>query len=172
MRSIACILGPAALLAAMPESVAQVTVGYEQKVNTEEGDFDGELDQGDQFGWSVAALGDVDGDGYADVAVGARRDGDGGSVAGAVWILFPRPDGTVRAHRKISATEGGFGGALDPVDLFGYSVAALGDLDEDGRLELAVGAPGDDDAGPEAGAVWILLGQDDGAKFTLEAEER
>jgi len=51
---------------------------------------------------------------------------------GAVWVLFLDTDGTVKAHQKISDTEGGFSGVLDDSDAFGYSAAALGDLDGDG----------------------------------------
>ena len=43
-----------------------------------------------------------------DVAVGARKDDDGGSDRGAVWILFLNADGTVKSHQKISSTDGGF----------------------------------------------------------------
>jgi len=46
------------------------------------------LDNDDTFGFSVANLGDLNGDGVNDIAVGAQADNDGGSNAGAVWILF------------------------------------------------------------------------------------
>ena len=58
---------------------------------------------------------------------------------------------------KISARQGGFEGNLDRGDLFGAAVAELDDLDGDGVRELAVGAPGDDEAGENAGAVWVLF---------------
>ena len=46
-------------------------------------------------GISAAAIGDLDGDGITDLAVGAGYDDDGGADRGAVWILFLNPDGTV-----------------------------------------------------------------------------
>ncbi len=70
--------------------------------------------------------------------------------------------GTVLSHQKISDTQGGFTGILDDVDRFGDSVASLGDLDDDGVGDLAVGAEGDDDGGPDRGAVWILFLNTDG----------
>ena len=141
-----------------------------QKISDTEGDFTGTLDNSDFFGSSVASLGDLDGDGVGDLAVGARHDNDGGTNRGAVWILFLNTDGTVKTHQKISNTEGGFIGTLDDNDFFGRSVASLGDLDGDGVGDLAVGANGDDDGGSncvlppfcDLGAVWVLFLNTDG----------
>ena len=104
----------------------------------------------------MASLGDLDGDGIGDLAVGAIADDDGGFNRGAVWILFLNTDGTVTTHQKISDTEGGFTGTLDNGDQFGM-VAWLGDLDGDGVDDLTVGAFQDDDGGFNRGAVWVLF---------------
>ena len=133
------------------------TVLSHQKISDTAGGFTGILDDDDQFGRSVAGLGDLDGDGIQDIAVGAFRDDDGGPVRGAVWVLFLNADGTVKSHQKISDTAGGFTGTLDDFDRFGGSVALLGDLDGDGIQDIAVGASGDDDGGPGRGAVWVLF---------------
>ena len=133
------------------------TVSSHQKISDTEGSFTGILDDVDLFGWSAASLGDLDGDGVGDLAVGAPFDGDGGTLRGAVWILFLNTDGTVKSHQKISATQGGFTGILDDGDQFGVSAASLGDLDGDGVGDLAVGAYRDDDGGPNRGAVWVLF---------------
>ncbi len=65
--------------------------------------------------------------------------------------------GWVLSHQKISDTEGGFTGILDDRDIFGRSLASLGDLDGDGVTDLAVGAIHDDDGGDRHGAVWVLF---------------
>jgi hypothetical protein len=138
------------------------TVKGHQKVSDMEGGFTGTLDNGDEFGVSVASLNDLDGDGVGDLAVGAIADDDGGGNRGAVWVLFLNPDGTVRSHQKISDTAGGFTGTLDNGDGFGRSVASLGDLDGDGVSDLAVGAWRDDDDVVDGGAVWVLFLNADG----------
>lgn len=79
----------------------------------------------DEFGWSVAAIGDMDGDGVVDVAVGAHDDDDGGTDRGALWILFLETTGLVKSHQKISDTEGSFNGVLDNGDDFGGHIAAV-----------------------------------------------
>jgi hypothetical protein len=138
------------------------TVKAHQEINHEEGGFTGILDHEDAFGCSLAALDDVDGDGVCDLAVGACLDDDGAGSSGAVWVLFLKNDGTVKAHQKISATEGNFAGVLDGGDVFGNSVASLGDYDGDGKVDIAVGATGDDDGGFNRGAVWLLYLNHDG----------
>jgi len=132
-------------------------VDSHQKISDTQGNFTGTLHNYDGFGDSVASLGDLDGDGVADIAVGATGDDDGGSNRGAVWVLFLDPNGIVKDHQKISDTEGNFTGTLDHSDWFGASVASLGDLDGDGTTDIAVGTPGDDDGGSKSGAVWVLF---------------
>jgi hypothetical protein len=133
-----------------------------QKISALAGNFLGDLDPGDQFGRDMNGIGDLDGDGVPDLAVGANYDDDGGVNKGAVWILFLNSDGTVRAHQKISQTQGGFVGPLRNNDEFGRSVIGLGDLDGDGLREIAVGAPLDATGGFKRGAVYILSLRSDG----------
>ena len=137
------------------------TVNYYQKISSTKGGGP-PLDDGDAFGRSAASLGDLDGDGVGDLAVGAFWDDDGGFDRGAMWILFLNDNGTVKSHQKISDTKGSFTGILDNVDYFGSSVGSLGDLDGDGVSDLAVGALYDDDGGFNRGAVWVLFLNTDG----------
>ena len=141
-------------LVVVPPVGAQVR-GF-QTISATEGGFEGPLVDGDRFGVSAAAPGDLDGDGVPDLVVGAYGDSD---ARGAVWVLLLRPNGTVRQSNAVRP-EG-----LSPLDLFGTSVAALGDLDGDGRPEIAVGADRADDGGPDRGAVYVVsLGADGTAR--------
>ena len=108
---------------------------------------------GDYFGHSVASIGDLDGDGIGDIAVGADKDDTGGYNRGAVHVLLMNANGTVKASTKIAHNT--FGGPpLVNGDRFGSSISSLGDLDGDGVADLAVGATGD---GPYSGAVHVLF---------------
>jgi hypothetical protein len=139
-----------------------VRVDSEQKIADASGGFNGNLDAGDQFGSAVTSLGDLEGDGVTDLAVGAPYADVGGTDRGAVWILFMNSDGRVDTQQRIADGSGGFNGTLHDDDRFGSAVASIGDLNRDGVTDLAVGAPGDDDGGTDRGAVWILFLNDQG----------
>ena len=129
------------------------------KVSSTSGGFPSTLlKDGDRFGTSISNLGDVDGDGTTDLAIGAYWDDDGGTDRGAVYITFLLASGNVKSVQKISSTQGNFQGPLDNIDLFGISVCSLGwDVDGNGlTTELAVGSFWDDDGGTNRGCVWIL----------------
>ena len=140
-----------------------------QKISDTQGNFLGTLNNDDQLGEDVDNIGDLDGDGIIDLAVGAKWDDDGGTNYGAVWIMFLNADGTVKAHQKISSTQGGFTGTLAVNDKFGTAIAPIGDLNSDGNIDILVGSHGDDDGGTDRGAVWILFLNSDG---TVQANQK
>ncbi len=106
----------------------------------------------DGFGKAMANMGDVDGDGVADIAVGSPWDSTTGQFRGAVRVLFMNQDGSVKSSSKIAHSLGG-GPALPNDSNFGLSVTSIGDLDGNGVSELAVGAPGT----WEYGKVFVLF---------------
>ena len=134
----------------------------------------GQVSNGERFGRAVTGLGDVDGDGIPDIAVGSRSDQDGGTDAGAVYIVFMNRDLSPRAAVKIGATSGGLPpGAIREGDMFGYGVAGIGDVDGDGIPDLAVTACNAEPAGSQAnaneGALHICMLRNDG---TVRASNR
>jgi hypothetical protein len=144
------------------ETTITTNVDSVQKVSDTAGNFEGVLEDNDQFGSAIANIGDLEIDGVTDQVVGAPLDDDGGTDRGAVWVLFMNDDGTVDIEQKISDSEGNFPAGLDDDDRFGSAVAGLGDLNGDTIQDIAVGAPLDDDGGTDRGAVWILFMNTDG----------
>ncbi len=118
---------------------------------------------GARFGASVAA-GDIDGDGYADLAVGAPGENVNGlgpaSATGVVTVLFGSAGGLrTRPGGTWSQDSLGVAGKAESGDQFGAALA-IGDFDDDGRGDLAIGAPGDSVGGQgNAGAVNVLFGR-------------
>jgi len=119
------------------------------------------LASGDRFGNDVSSLGDLDGDGVNDLAVGAPFDPGGGYLRGAVYVLLMNSDGTAKSSQKIAHQIGG-GPTLDDRVAFGWSVGGLSDLDGDGVTDLAVGADSDKTGGDYRGAVHVLFLNSDG----------
>ncbi|MSR63149.1 MAG: hypothetical protein EXS08_11965 [Planctomycetes bacterium] len=111
-----------------------------RKFSLTSGGFGGKLSFGDAFGAALAAPGDLDGNGLPDLIVGAPGDDDGGTNTGAAWVLFFGANRTVQDEQKISQLSGGMQGALTRGEGFGAALACLGDLDDDGVKDLAVGS--------------------------------
>jgi hypothetical protein len=101
---------------------------------------------GGDFGYSVASAGDVNGDGYADLVVGAYAVS---SYTGRAYVYLGSATGLV-APPAVTLT--GPGGNLDD---FGSSVASAGDVNGDGYADLVVGADG---ASGGMGSAYVYLG--------------
>ena len=117
---------------------------------------------GDQAGYSVALVDDYFGDGTGDIVVGAPKWnlGLGLSDAGVVY-LFRGSNLTRSTNQLSSATiritglDGGSG--LTYGDHLGFSVAAIEDVDLDGREDVLVGAPYCDENGVDSGCAYFFL---------------
>ena len=112
------------------------------------------------------AVGDFNGDGYDDVAVGAPGSGQGSvSGAGAVHIFYGSPRGIrVSNDVRIHQNSPGIDDTREAGDGFGSALAA-GDFDRDGRDDLAIGVPGEAvDGHLMAGAVHIVPGGANGLR--------
>ncbi len=127
---------------------------------------------GDGFGQAVAPAGDLNGDGVGDLIIGApqaRRDI--GSTSGVAYVVYGRGAGDppfpeIFEAAGLQAPDGvRFEGLASP-DRTGVSVAGLGDINGDGRDDVAVGAPGR----REMGATHVVYGRADDFPQTLLLE--
>ena len=111
---------------------------------------------------SAIAVDDLNGDGRADeLLIGAfQDDGDGDRALdrGSIWVGSLDAETQIRVNRytKINGGTDQLEGELRDGDDFGLSVTNFGDLDGNGTVDVAVGAPGDRDDSVR-GAVWILF---------------
>ncbi len=117
----------------------------------------------DHFGFAVASAGDLDNDGYDDVAVGTPGiDAAGaatGTDRGAVYVYTGSAIGVVdTASTRLEAPV-----PLDH-DHFGFAIAGAGDVDGDGYGDFIVGAPGKDSPVDDGGTAYLYCGSADGVR--------
>lgn len=105
---------------------------------------------GDQFGYSVASAGDINGDGYSDVIAGAPMNDAGGVNAGRAYIFFGGVPMDYIADVILTGEAAG--------DDFGISVSSAGDVNGDGYNDVIVGADFNDAGGTDAGRAYIFFG--------------
>jgi hypothetical protein len=104
------------------------------------------------YGESVASAGDLDGDGFADLVVGAPLNED---FVGAAFVYAGGQGGVSATPTTLSGTR--------PIIQFGYTVAGAGDVNGDGYGDLLVQATGDNS---ESGLAYLYLGGAGGVTTT------
>ena len=126
--------------------------------------------EGEFFGWSVAGVGDVNGDGYGDIVVGAPQHDANASIAdsGAAYLFLGGPDGPEQEPSWIfEAQQAGAS--------FGHSVAGAGDVNNDGRNDVIIGAPRWDEGEVDEGRLFLFLGIATGlgsnAAWTIDSDQ-
>ena len=112
-------------------------------------------------GNSVSSAGDVNGDGFDDLIVGAFRADPNGSASGSSYVVFGRATG-FGATIDLSSLDSNDGFRLDGVamgDFSGRSVSGAGDVNGDGFDDLIVGASGADPNGEHSGSSYVIFGR-------------
>jgi hypothetical protein len=114
----------------------------------------------------LSGAGDVDGDGYDDVWLGAYGNDDGGVSAGKAYLVSGPMSGTVDLFLGTTASVQG-----SPRDmLLGQGLAEVGDLDGDGHVDAVIGAGGDPRYGTSTGATFVFYGPVAGTLDILDAD--
>ncbi len=110
---------------------------------------------GAHFGHSVATAGDVNGDGYGDLVVGATGFDNDQTDEGRVFLYLGSAAGPATTVAWTAEGE-------NTVSVFGYSVASAGDVNGDGFSDVIVGAPGYDNGQTDEGRAYVYLGSASG----------
>lgn len=103
------------------------------------------------FGYSVASAGDVNGDGYGDVIIGAPAYDNGETDEGRAYVFYGNANG-------LNTSPSWFGECNQNGAQYGYSVSSAGDVNGDGYNDIIVGAPYFDDVILNIGRAYIYLG--------------
>jgi len=115
----------------------------------------------DFSGRPVSSAGDVNGDGFADVIIGAPSADPNGDFSGASYVVFGKAGG-FDAALNLSSLDGNNGFRLDGLvgsDSLGISVSSAGDVNGDGLTDLIVGASGADSNAPVSGSSYVVFGK-------------
>ncbi len=125
--------------------------------------MDGEID-GDNLGHSVSSAGDVNGDGFDDVIVGAFAADPNGDFSGSSYVVFGKATG-FDAQMDLSNLDGSNGFRLDgehTKNMSGHAVSSAGDVNGDGFADVIVGAMFANSNGSWTGSSYVVLGKASG----------
>lgn len=124
--------------------------------------IDGE--EGDNSGDSVSNAGDVNGDGFDDVIIGAgQADDSNRENSGSSYVVFGKATG-FEATMNLATLNGSEGFRIDGIVAFNFlgdSVSSAGDINRDGFDDLVIGAPGADHSGAGSGSSYVIFGRSD-----------
>lgn len=129
--------------------------------------------EGDEAGYSVSGAGDVNGDGFDDILIGARSADVTGENSGAGYVVFGKASG-FDAIIHLSDLNGSNGFRLTGFkagDLFGRAVSSAGDFNGDGFDDVIIGAYAADPNGVDSGTSYLIFGKASGFSASLNVSE-
>ncbi|GFE71566.1 Calx-beta domain-containing protein [Chroococcus sp. FPU101] len=129
------------------------------------------ISERDYLGWSVSNGGDVNGDGFDDILIGARGAAPNGNYSGQSYVVFGKSGG-FNPNINLSTLNGANGFAINGInfgDASGYSVSSAGDVNGDGFDDILIGAYNANPNSTYTGQSYVVFGKNSGfsASFDL-----
>ena len=123
--------------------------------------------------YSTSGAGDVNGDGFDDVIIGAPHADWNGISSGSSYVVFGRASG-FDAVMNLSDLDGSNGFRLDgeaAFDYSGFSVSSAGDVNGDGFDDVIIGAPHTDWNGSNSGSSYVVFGKASGFESVMRMSD-
>ena len=127
----------------------------------------------DYAGQSVSAAGDINGDGFDDLVIGAPYASNGATYAGKAYVVFGGAPG-LPSPLNLSTLDASSGMVITGANAFdyvGFSVAEAGDVNGDGFADVLIGAPSSSLGDGYAGAAFVVFGSDQPLPVALSVSD-
>jgi uncharacterized repeat protein (TIGR01451 family) len=112
----------------------------------------------DRASHNLAAVGDVNGDGYDDFLISAYTNGEGGTDAGKAYLILGRATADWGQDFSLADADASFVGEA-VYDYAGHAVTGAGDVNGDGLEDFVIGAYQNDDGALDSGKAYLFLGR-------------
>ena len=157
----------------------QGSVRWHQKVGERSGGAQLTLRDGDHFGFSVCKFSDIHKENTPDIFVGAPYEDEPSFMdVGALYAIYLKRDGTMKKVERLGRTAyTGAGGTSQAFMNIGWTVAAIGDINQDGWTDMMFGMPGFNDAAvspvrSRSGAAFLVRTREDGRPISTAHQFR
>jgi Ca2+-binding RTX toxin-like protein len=120
-------------------------------------------------GYSVAGVGDFDGDGLDDVAVSSPAAALDGGGFGKTYIVLGTEG--VQGNVDLADVENGIGGIAIISNGIGNTVSGIGDMNNDGRADIIMGAQSEDGNAPRSGAAYVVFGREAAPAVVVDEDQ-
>ena len=147
------------------EGSAALRYGQDTSLSRVDASFTGSVSY-EAVGCAVAILGDINGDGFDDIATATQDNAVHGSVTGRIWIFLGKASGWSRDVAMSSADASLASGDTD--GKWGQAIAPVGDVNGDGLDDFVVGISTNNEMGAYAGKVYLFLGRQTGWRLGMD----